>query len=1086
MPQLETTSPTRVASVWILLAICAAPGFCGDAVPGQWRAAELVLDIFGSDGGVYANKPVVLNGVSLGNLPETRSDGWATKHRMQLGPAALHSLGIVNALYVHNAPGDCMKLRNIQVTAIDRDGKRVETNRDENAYSTPGRWTYAEGVSFPLKTPLGPIVLSFDPAIPRHIRLEQDWFCATTRARGGHRFGVYRPVRGSEPEIELALPIVAEREAKLGPVASADGRMLLRIEVEAERDAGREGNLLVKLRNPLKTAPGVLFVGRAPQQAERVACAVREGFIVAAAPAGRVAQGAFIAIPTRADTAPPRITLVASGSRALKHTLLTVRAHVEEDVGLRVVRAVGVGFASPAPLVWRPRAGCYVGSLALGSAERARFAVEAVDLFGNVARSDERTVATFLPHRLRGVQYGPRDETLTQDVEHLASLGANVIAVRAHSGPALRRLIAEAHARGMLVFWNMHPNWARCFQPWLRSHPDSIIRASDGRVAVIDADHDGTKDKAYGCFSSMPFREHVARYVAEVFTDYDFDGLQIEEPYYFFNDLCYCKHCRDGFAAYLSMKYPGASLTEAFGAAGAQGVHVPSEKERTEYRREWFEWTECHVCAEMGWLESTLGAARDATARTWRKELKYTGYCQGTDRWYMWPGLFSRRLSERSVTLINSGAWYRKAEARVDEPRLCLLNAELAGGAARRHGKASMLWVQAWPCDYGLPFGPRDLVVDTMEVFAHGAGMIALGNLTRTGDAKLADAARQTYSLIQAAEGPLTGAEKIATTAIFYSYNTLKYDWLKTQAEYTHHVRYLAFLLARGHVPFDIVDELSQSGLAAYKMLILDSVAILTPHQIRSIAAWVRAGGALVLVGPCGVQDQYGRPLVSAPWRELTGSAVWSEASKHDALLAHSTPAVPGLPERVTYGRTLLEIPQPRHPLKNPRRTRLADVGHSVRADGSPLMRWESGGEAIVVRAHGRGHVMVCGAFPEYAVPAHGQALVKAICAWAKARGDEPVPADADIEVVAYAGGKDHWVMLMNHGREPKRNVRVTLAAARALPGPVEVLEIRGSQDAPCGYAFVKTNAVRVHADGHSFTLPQLGLFAAVRLQCAP
>jgi len=1054
--------------------LCAAPAGL------KWQRAELVLDVFGSNGGHYANKPVLLNGVSLGNLPETPADFWAEQLTMPLGPAALEALATVSVVHIHNEPGDCMKLRRLQIRAVRADGKTEATNLDANVYSTPARWSYAEGITFPPKAPMGPIVLSFDPAIPRFLRFGQEWYCAQA-VRGG-RAGVYRPADGSDVQVELPLPIDGEATATLGPTATAQGRTFVQLAFDGPSQVSAGAHVLLRLRNPLREPPRAVLVGTSPERSQRIPLSSCDDLLIAAVPAKSWARTGFLPLPTNRDTTPPRIGILEHITRALKHTRLVVAVDVDEDLGLRHMQAVGSGFASPA-VFKRSASGSYDAGLPLSDSGTIHFRVVAEDLLGNVSRSEERTVTTFLPRRLRGAQYSPTPETLGGDLDHFAALGANVIATGAHRGQSVRDLIAEAHKRGLLVVWNMYPNWARYLQTWLQSHTDSLIRASDGRLAFIDGNRDGTPDKAYGCFSSKPFREHFAEYAANVISECDFDGIQIEEPYYYYNDLCYCQHCRTGFASFLSRRYAADKFKAAFGVREASQVQVPSDKKRSQYRREWFEWTEYHVAAEMAWLEQTFAVAQQASQRTWGKDVRYTGYCQGTDRWYMWPGLFTRRLAAPFVTHINSGAWYRKGEARVEETRLCLFNTEVAGGAARYHGKASMLWVQAWPCKYGLPFTPKDMIVDMLEVFAHGAGMIPLGRLGPKGDPSLVDAARQAYGLMAAVEDPMGDAKKVATTALFRSYDTLRYDWLRTQHEHNHHQLYLAFLLARAHVPFDIIDELLPDRLSRYRMLILDSVSILRPDEIARIEAWVKAGGHLVLIGPCGVQDQYGRPADSKMWTSVTGTAVWSAPQKRTELSAIANAAMENVPATVAYGRTLLRIPQPKYPQKNPPRARTADVGHAVDGAGDVVMRWQDGGPAVRVRPYGRGKVMVSGAYPEYASLRGAQLLVKSITRWADARGDVPVSADPDIEVVAYASEGSYWLMLMNHGPEAKREVAVSLARVRARPGSSQTFEIREDTGAASGFRFAGDEAARVSGDGGMVVLPRLDFFAALRLK---
>lgn len=115
----------------------------------QVRAGTLVFDVFGSDGGKYENKPILLNGVPLGLLPR-QGDFWATVE-MPLPPAALTAIHSANEVRIENRVADAFKVRNFRLRLQADVGIVSKTNPETY---TSGAWEHAEGHIFQLRQPL--------------------------------------------------------------------------------------------------------------------------------------------------------------------------------------------------------------------------------------------------------------------------------------------------------------------------------------------------------------------------------------------------------------------------------------------------------------------------------------------------------------------------------------------------------------------------------------------------------------------------------------------------------------------------------------------------------------------------------------------------------------------------------------------------------------------------------------------------------------------------------------------------------------------------------------------------------------------
>ena len=126
---------------------------------GGLRAAKLRMDCYGSEGGQYAGKYIILNGQRLAQVPAAGGDRWS----LQVVDLTAEQLGWVrlrNEVTVDNAAQDAWKFRNVTLAVQLADGAWVKTNTDETVWSVPD-WAFTEGRTWGADGIAGPIVLEF-------------------------------------------------------------------------------------------------------------------------------------------------------------------------------------------------------------------------------------------------------------------------------------------------------------------------------------------------------------------------------------------------------------------------------------------------------------------------------------------------------------------------------------------------------------------------------------------------------------------------------------------------------------------------------------------------------------------------------------------------------------------------------------------------------------------------------------------------------------------------------------------------------------------------------------------------------------
>jgi hypothetical protein len=121
------------------------------------KAACLRIDVFGSNGGRYADKWIVLNGTRIARVPTTDRDEWlictVKLSREQMGLLRRH-----NEVTITNEAGDAWKFRNVCLALQRSDGVWTKTSPIVQVYSSPN-WEMSEGIPFSPDGVAGPLVI---------------------------------------------------------------------------------------------------------------------------------------------------------------------------------------------------------------------------------------------------------------------------------------------------------------------------------------------------------------------------------------------------------------------------------------------------------------------------------------------------------------------------------------------------------------------------------------------------------------------------------------------------------------------------------------------------------------------------------------------------------------------------------------------------------------------------------------------------------------------------------------------------------------------------------------------------------------
>lgn len=116
--------------------------------------------------------------------------------------------------------------------------------------------------------------------------------------------------------------------------------------------------------------------------------------------------------------------------------------------------------------------------------------------------------------------------------------------------------------------------------------------------------------------------------------------------------------------------------------------------------------------------------------------------------------------------------------------------------------------------------------------------------------------------------------------------------------------------LSRGHIPFDVLDEISlEETLDQYECIIFPNVTCLSQQAVRNIKSYVRNGGNIIATFETSLYDEFGEELDNFQLAEVfgmehTGSVFGTLRKDFISLEDHSHFSVQQINQRFTYAPT--------------------------------------------------------------------------------------------------------------------------------------------------------------------------------------
>ncbi len=361
------------------------------------------------------------------------------------------------------------------------------------------------------------------------------------------------------------------------------------------------------------------------------------------------------------------------------------------------------------------------------------------------------------------------------------------------------------------------------FDRWAADHhPEWRMRTHDGAIFGAGGRH------GLLCPNS-PYRDYVRRWVEEICTSFDFEGIRFDMT--FWPGVCYCQYCKKRFSDEV-----GGDIPKTVNWLDEKWVAFQRRREQ--------------------WL---VDFAAVATGTVRRLKPSVSVEHQSSTYPLNWQFGVSADLTRQNDFL--QGDFYGDS-LQGSFVRKLLENLT----PNRPFGFETSFCVELQ--DHTTMKSEPLLETKASAAMADSAAFIFIDAIDPIGtvNPKVHDRMGRIFDRLMPYYSHL-GGRRVADVAVYYSLES-KFNmsagsrpvWqADTSDAHTESSMQVARRLIANHLPFGVLTKSSLGRLAAYKVLILSNVNMMDEEEVAAIRAWVREGGTLYASGGTSVVDKRGR-----------------------------------------------------------------------------------------------------------------------------------------------------------------------------------------------------------------------------------
>ncbi len=384
----------------------------------------------------------------------------------------------------------------------------------------------------------------------------------------------------------------------------------------------------------------------------------------------------------------------------------------------------------------------------------------------------------------------------------------------------LNEMVEEAHRNGIKILVYVG---VACDNTICEKHPDWASLYANGEAACYS-------DGKSPCFGSSPYRQYLLDLIKEIVTNYDIDGIWLDEVHWQYvlkgEMLCYCDHCKEKF----KLRY---------------GSDIPTKPDWSNpIWKNFIKWHYDTVNEFLADVNKVVKSTRPECIVT--NNLYFEFFLAHGHDFNNLPKLVDVPHAE-ALWKFGGTLWH---PGRVTK----LLR-------AISEGKPIWTNVPAWDFSLYTSASEIDLEAQTWQIIANGGSpKYWLSFHMYFMDPRVVETIGKVYSKVKRVEEYLVDTEPAKYAALLCSQNSR--DWYGKNDPEKHIDCFLGFYeaLREEHIPFGILldHHIDPEVLSGYKVLILPNAAALSDSQIDAIKDFVKKGGGLVATYETSLYDENG------------------------------------------------------------------------------------------------------------------------------------------------------------------------------------------------------------------------------------
>lgn len=466
------------------------------------------------------------------------------------------------------------------------------------------------------------------------------------------------------------------------------------------------------------------------------------------------------------------------------------------------------------------------------------------------------------PLRLVTIELPPsnlKELSIKETVAKVADLGANVVVAFALSylgGRAyfqssvaphhpdlgdrdiLKEIVENCRAKGLKVIAYVNCTWGD--SATAREHPDWAQRKVDGQM---QQEFGGASTAM--CVNS-PYKDYLLRVVSEIVSNYDVDGVFMDEPG--FQSWCACKNCSKKLKKDVAIDLPTKQnwtdpnwlkfIRWRYQCVTDFAKDVFQTVKRIDPRKICF--PQFHFPISSFLSRRMPVFMHDILKIGWRHGSEYTG-------WYI-PMMYGENLEQLSkVEDVISVEDYRS----LAQLPVWWLGASVRYANSVDGSKPVFVLIESPYIPWNLMSLPEpELRISIAQVVAsggqpwfamYGPGVANLNNWRAIG---------QSFNKLKEIEEYLQPEERVKFAALLFSEKSIPlYGRNQVESRCLDHFYGFYKVLSQSHIPFNVIQDEAlayPNNLEGYKVVVLPNSVCLSQPEVDTIAKFVKGGGGLV------------------------------------------------------------------------------------------------------------------------------------------------------------------------------------------------------------------------------------------------